>query len=123
MRTVKLRWVLVAAVSAALVSSAAIAATMRSSEAASKPALAIVSESPLVVVGRGFKAGERVSLLAATTGGKYRSTRSANRLGRFTTRFDTGPTCGPVFLSASGTKGSRAHVRIRGIAPPCGAEP
>jgi hypothetical protein len=120
MRTVKLRWVLVAALSAALVSSAAIAAAVRSSDATSKARLSMVSESPLVVAGRGFKAGEWVRVVAAAPDGQFRRALSASGRGRFTAQFAT--SCRPVFVTAVGRKGSRATLRIRGIPPPCGID-
>jgi hypothetical protein len=121
MRNVKLGWVLVAALSAAFVSSAAIAAAVRSTDATSKPTLRMVSESPFVVAGRGFKAGERVKVVAAAGDGELRKTLFASSRGRFTARFATN--CRPVFITAVGRKGSRATLRIRGIPPPCGVDP
>jgi hypothetical protein len=121
MRNVKLGWALVAALSAALASSATIAAAVRSTDATSKPTLRMVSESPFVVAGRGFKAGERVKVVAAAVNGKLRKTLSASSRGRFTATFAT--SCGPFFVTAVGREGSRAALRIRGIPPPCGIDP
>jgi hypothetical protein len=130
MRTVKLRWVFAAALGAAVVSSAAIAATMRSSESTgssgstAKPALSVAPGSPLGVAGRGFKAGERVTVTATLSARRLRKAVVANRRGRFTARFSASAVeCGPLYLAAVGAKGSRAAVRVRGVPPPCGIDP
>jgi hypothetical protein len=121
---VKLRVGLAAFAGLALVGSAAFASTLRSSESASKPVLSVTSGSPLEVAGRGFEAGERVTVVASVSQGQFRKTLSANRRGRFTARFSAPFTgCRPAYVVAVGREGSRASLRIRGVPPPCGIDP
>jgi hypothetical protein len=91
---------------------------------ASKPRVSLVDETPLVVAGRGFKARERVRVVASTARGRYRKTVSVSRQGRFSVRFaSVEASCGLLFVSAVGDEGSRATWRRQGIPPPCGADP
>jgi hypothetical protein len=88
-----------------------------------KPSVSLVDEAPLVVAGRGFKAKERVRIVASTARGQYRKTVSVSRLGRFSVRFaSVDASCGPLFVSAVGTRGTSASWRRVGIPPPCGAD-
>jgi hypothetical protein len=89
-----------------------------------KPSLSLASETPLVVTGRGFKAGERVTVVASLTQGQFRKKVSAGSGGRFKARFGSvDASCGPAYVSAVGRQGSRASLRRRGIPGPCGADP
>ena len=113
----------VAAVIAALGTWVAVVAAFPA-ESTRRPSLALADEAPLVVAGRGFKAGERVRVVASPARGRYRKTVSVNSRGRFTVRFASADaSCGPLFVAAVGTEGSRASWRRVGIPPPCGADP
>jgi hypothetical protein len=91
---------------------------------AGKPRISLVDETPLVLAGRGFKARERVRVVASAERGQYRKTVSVSRQGRFTVRFaSVDASCGMLFVRAVGGEGSRASWRRPGIPPPCGADP
>jgi hypothetical protein len=123
MQGVKPRRLLVAAVLAAVGIWAAAAATVDAGNAAAKPRLLLASEAPLTVKGRGFKAGERVRVVASTARGRYRKVVSVSRRGLFNVRFGSvDASCGPLFVAAVGTEGTRATWRRPGIPPPCGAD-
>jgi hypothetical protein len=93
-------------------------------EGTSRPRLSLADEAPLVVAGRGFKARERVRVVASVARGAYRKTVLASRRGRFTVRFASADaSCGPVYVAAYGRDGSRASFRRPGIPPPCGPDP
>ena len=93
-------------------------------EGAARPHLTLADESPLVVTGRGFRAGERVRVVASAARGRYRKTVSVSSRGRFTVRFaSTDASCGPLLVTALGAEGNRASWRRVGIPPPCGADP
>jgi hypothetical protein len=84
-----------------------------------KPALRAASSKPLVVVGTGFAASERVTVTALTPL-RSRSVRvSASRLGVFRARLGwfTQPCGKPFSVRARGTTGSTAAMRLP--APPC----
>ena len=82
-----------------------------------RPALRVVSLSPLVVRGTRFVAGERVKLLVSAGTPRRRSAR-ADRSGRFTAAFalELDP-CTSFVVQAFGTSGSRAMVDV--TAPDC----
>lgn len=83
--------------------------------------LALVKENPVVVVGRGFLRGERVTLRTAINGQRFTRTVTANRYGRFTRQVaDVDAECWPFTISASGMRGSHAVTRKINIPPPCG---
>ena len=103
----------VAVVAVALLVSAAAAARPQT------PRLARAQGEPLVLVGSGFTAGERV-LVTLTTGYGPRQTRVVARGGRFRVSFrvpDKG--CGAAWAArARGNRGSTATLTL-GEAPPC----
>ena len=72
----------------------------------SRASLKVVRAQPLAVVGRRFRAGERVKL---TAGGRSRSVTAGAR-GGFTVTFPEANTCNGVLVVARGSKGSRATV-------------
>lgn len=94
------------------------------SSAKTKPTIALVDSSPVVVAGRGFVRAERVTLRAAVNGRQITKRVMANRNGRFTVRLveDAIAECNPftVSVSAVGRAGSRAMLRRIAIPPPCG---
>jgi hypothetical protein len=93
-------------------------------DTARKPSLSLAAETPLVVAGRGFKARERVTVVASVMQGEFRKRVSAGARGRFTARFHSADaSCGPMYVRAVGGQGSRAFLRRPGIPPPCGADP
>ena len=108
--------ILLAALLLALVAVAAAAAV------AAPPALRVVDQSPLVIRGSGFKAGEKVRVvLSLTTMRRYRDV-AAGTAGGFTARFTVTPAqCSLVrSLSAVGSRGSRATraLRLDCVPPP-----
>jgi hypothetical protein len=124
---VKPRVVLAFALALVVLVSAAFAAGIGSAgsngSSAAKPRLQLVTGSQLVIAGQGFRSAERVRVTA--TVGSVRAGKSlvADGRGRFTARIRTGPACGPIYVVAVGSKGSRAAVRHREIPPPCGIDP
>jgi hypothetical protein len=90
--------------------------------AGARPTLLVASETPLVVLGRGFEAGERVRLVASVRNRVFRKPTVAGPRGVFRVRFAAvDASCGPAFVSAVGSDGSRASVRR--VPEPCGADP
>jgi len=89
-----------------------------------RPAVIGVGESPVVVAGRGFARGERVTVRAAVEARRYVRVVRANAQGRFAARFETvNAECLPFQVSAVGRSGrTAAHRRIQ-IPPPCGVVP
>ena len=84
------------------------------SAAAAAPMLRLADQSPLVVRGSGFKAGEHVRVwLVLTTSRRYHDTVAGVR-GGFTVRFTLTPLQCPFARSvtATGTKGSRAALKL-----------
>lgn len=121
---VKLRVLAAVAVGLVLLASGAFAAGLgpdRSS--ARKPRLTLVSGTPLVVAGQGFRSREHVTVTASIGGQRVRRSLAASAGGRFTARFRTGPDCGPIYVLAVGRGGSRAVVRHQLIPGPCGIDP
>jgi hypothetical protein len=85
------------------------------SAAAATPTLRVADQSPLVVRGAGFRAGEHVRVwLGLTTSRRYRDV-VAGAAGSFTARFTVTPAqCAFVrSLSAVGSRGSRAARPLR----------
>jgi hypothetical protein len=74
---------------------------------AGRPALTIQSLNPLRVVGRGFKAGERVVVSV----GPRRRAATADARGRFTVTFARAR-CTSGTIVAIGSRGSRAKVNV-----------
>jgi hypothetical protein len=123
MQGVKPRRFLVAAVVATVGIWVAAAAPFPADSAA-KPSLSLASETPLVIAGRGFKAGERVTVVASLTQGEFRKRIAAGSSGRFRVRFRSADaSCGPLYVAAVGRQGSRASLRRRGVPGPCGIDP
>lgn len=86
-------------------------------DAEARPALKIVSLSPLTVKGARFVPGERVKLLVSGGGGKSKAAR-ADRRGRFTAAFAVKlDRCTSFVVQAVGARGSRAMVDV--TAPSC----
>jgi hypothetical protein len=74
---------------------------------AARPTLTIASANPLLVVGRSFKAGERVTVSV----GPRRKTTTAGPRGGFVVRFGR-VRCTSATILATGSKGSRAAVSV-----------
>jgi hypothetical protein len=75
--------------------------------------LHLASRSPLAVQGRGFGAGEPVSLTAATAGAVRTVRFNASREGRFRALFDLRVArCGRLLVRAIGGLGSRAVLQV-----------
>jgi hypothetical protein len=75
--------------------------------------LQLASRSPLAVQGRGFGAGEAVSLTAATAGAIRTIRVHASGNGRFRARFELRlPRCGQLVVRAVGALGSRAVLQV-----------
>jgi hypothetical protein len=112
-----------AAVGAVLVAWIATTAALPA-ESKTKPTVALAAETPLVVAGRGFKAGERVTVVAKVARGAFRKKVSAGTGGRFKARFAAADaSCSPLYVTAVGRQGSRASLRRIRVPPPCGADP
>jgi hypothetical protein len=121
---VKLRVVVAVAVALVVAVSAAYAAGVGSDRSSvRKPRLQLVDGAQLVVVGQGFQSDERVRVTASVGAVQARKSVATDGRGRFTARIRTGPACGPIYVVAIGSKGSRAAVRHREIPPPCGIDP
>ena len=120
---VKLPWFFLAAVLAMLGTGLAATAALPV-QSTGRPTLALASETPLVVAGRGFKAGERVTVVAKVARGAFRKKVSAGTGGRFKARFAAADaSCSPWSVTAVGGQGSRASLRRIRVPPPCGADP
>jgi hypothetical protein len=104
-------------VSASLLASTGLAAKRH-------PSVAIVDQSPIVVVGRGFAARERVTVRASHGGQQLTRTLRATRTGAFRTELGEldQSSCAPVLsVTVVGGAGSRATAaRHVTIAEPCG---
>jgi hypothetical protein len=124
---VTFRVVLAAAVALVVVVSAGYAAGVgpgsSKGSSAAKPRLRLVDGAQLVIVGRGFRSAERVTVTASVSGARAGKTLVADGQGRFTARIRTGPACGPMYVVAVGSKGSRAVGRRPAIPAPCGIDP
>jgi hypothetical protein len=124
---VKLRVVLAVAIALVVAVSAAYAAGVgpagSSGASAGKPRLQLVDGAQLVIVGQGFRSAEHVRVTASVGAAEARKSVVTDGGGRFTARIRTGPACGPIYVVAVGSKGSRAAVRHREIPPPCGIDP
>jgi hypothetical protein len=64
---------------------------------------------PLTIQGRGFKAGERVSVRVSGAGSK---SVAATRRGGFVARFPSQGSCPSLSITAVGSKGSRASLNL-----------
>jgi hypothetical protein len=106
---------------AALFAFFCITAPVGSADAERRPALAVVSDNPLTVAGRGYRRFERVTVRTSVHGSTYTRRIRAGRLGRFTVRFArVSAECHPFAAAAVGAGGSRASARRIAIPPPCG---
>ena len=86
-----------------------------------RPSIAVVSDSPLTVTGRGFRRFERVTVRTSVAGTAYMRRARAGRAGRFTARFaGVSAECHPLVITAVGGRGSRAAAKRIRIPPPCG---
>lgn len=94
---------------------------MSASGVTRRATLAVANDNPVVVVGRGFLRGERVTLRTSINGQLYKKTVVANTLGRFSTQLaQVDAECWPFAVSAVGARGSRATaLRKIVIPPPC----
>lgn len=72
-----------------------------------RAALSLKSVRPLIVAGRGFKAGELVRLTGAGT-----KRVVASRTGSFSVRLAYRDPCGGLTIAAVGSKGSRAGFNV-----------
>ena len=91
------------------------------SPAARRPSLALVSDDPVVVSGRGFVSRERVTLRATVGGREFSKRVLASRFGRFTTEVaDADATCSPFVITARGRTGTTATLKRINIPSPCG---
>jgi hypothetical protein len=112
---------LLALPAALLALSSVAAAATDGAEVKRRPAVAVVSESPLTVTGRGFRRFERVTVRTTVQGTAYTRRVRAGRAGRFTARFaGVDAECHPFAVTAVGGRGSRAAAKRIGIPPPCG---
>jgi hypothetical protein len=99
-------------IAVALVLAALLAASCaRAATQGSRPTLRIASDKPFVVVGTGFRSGERVKLLVSTPKPDVRTVRAGSR-GRFRLVLRVAlPWCGgALVVQAIGAHGSRATV-------------
>lgn len=94
-------------------------------ERKSRPSVALVKESPVVVSGRGFARLERVVLRVSVAGRAYRRTLRATAAGTFRATFESADAdCKPFTVTAAGGTGSRAmQTRRFTVPPPCGIAP
>jgi len=88
------------------------------------PHVAIVDQSPLVVVGKGFLPRERATVRASVGGEQLTKRIRATRAGSFRAELgdiDESSCSGVVAVTVVGTAGSRATAsRHVAIPPPCG---
>jgi hypothetical protein len=83
------------------------------SQAATRPSLALLDRSPIVLRGRSFVPGERVHVTVSTTVRRTRDVHAGSR-GGFIVRF-TGlivPRCGGFIVRARGSSGDLATLKI-----------
>ena len=96
---------------AALLAALAVAA---SATAAGGPRVRLVDESPATVAGVGFRAAERVQVSVVAGDVSLRKTVAATGEGRFTARWQRSlpDGCHAIFVSAIGSRGSRAVLKV-----------
>lgn len=99
-----------------------VAATLVISASAAKrhATVAVVDDSPVTVVGRGFARGERVVLRTSVNGPVLRKTVIASRTGTFRAQLDVDAQCSPFVVTAAGARGSAASTRRIRIPEACG---
>ena len=107
----------------AVVVAGSVAAGQAVSAPERKPSLRLAQDMPPTVVGLGFAALERVRLDVRSPSHAATRVVVTTRIGTFRAVFPTfKPECpAVVWVSATGSKGSRA--RLKPILPPCGQEP
>jgi hypothetical protein len=116
-----LRHFAAACVALAALTTCASAAVALEADATSRPTLALTDLQPLVVTGKGFRAGERVRLIVSANRVVERTVR-ASASGQFRVAFRLWiGRCDAVVVQAFGGRGSRAHVDVTQTA--CAPEP
>ena len=87
--------------------------------------MALTSETPVVIAGRGFRGRERISLRLVLGTQRFAKAFRATRSGTFRATFvQADASCSPFTLIAVGRAGSRAtQTRRFNIPPPCGIAP
>jgi hypothetical protein len=87
--------------------------TDESRGSAAKPRLSVVSTTPLVVAGTGFRAGETVRLIVKADAGASSRRDEASGAGRISVRFRglEVDRCDYLIITARGDKGSLAQLR------------
>ena len=104
-----------------VVSILAIAVAGAAAAPTKRPTLVLTDLQPLVVTGKGFRAGERVRLIVSANRVVERTVRAGARGGfRAAFRLSIGR-CDAVVVQAFGGRGSRAHVDMTQTA--CAPEP
>ena len=85
-----------------------------------RPSIRIVSNSPFVVAGAGFRPGEQIRVLAHRGADRVGRTLTATQAGTFRARLAAfrGSACMIVSVNASGSRGSRAVLKIIPLCPP-----
>jgi hypothetical protein len=113
--------VLALALVAAMATGAA-AETSASAERA-KPAVVLLSDSPVALRGRGFASRERLTVRVSIANRTYTKRLRASAAGTFTARFSEAAAraCEPIGVSVTGRGGSRVGLaRKIQIPPACG---
>ena len=118
---------LLVAISVGLVTAFAVGSAVAAPDAETKrrPAVAMTSESPVVVAGRGFVGRERISLRVVIGNRAYSRALRATVAGTFRATFaEADAQCHPYTVTAVGRAGTRAtQTRRFNIPPPCGIDP
>jgi hypothetical protein len=83
--------------------------------AASPPTLRVIGSTPVKIVGAGFHATERVTVVVTTLDGRHSAHVTASPSGSFTATFPFRLSrCGAGYtVSARGEQGSAASLRVR----------
>jgi hypothetical protein len=85
--------------------------------------LQVTAQAPFTVHGVGFAAGERVNIVVRAAG-RHVKVVTASEDGTFTVRFDVSLGVCPAYtVSATGSRGSRALVRLIGECAHPGSSP
>ena len=100
----------IVALAAALVSTAAVAATQ-------KARVAVVSKAPVSVAGNGFRSRERVTV-TFTARSTYKKALTANVRGAFTAKF-AGVSIGYCEAYTVRAKGNRGSLAVVNVIPDC----
>ena len=87
-----------------------------------RASLNLVDDNPVVVEGRGFSAGESVTLRTSIAGQQITRKVKADSEGKFSSQLsDANAECSPLTISAEGQRGGRAMVRRLNMQP-CGMQ-